>query len=210
MLMKPNYDFFNDDILKYKIDNIEDECEFKGFLGQGSFGVVHKVLYRRTNPLMAMKIIDLRGLPPDQRSSSILELMILAKCNHSNIVEFIGFDYTEKKIWILLELLDMSLEEYISENKLDMKQIRNILKLTIDALSYLKETFEITHRDIKPSNILVDRKLTKIKLSDFGTVKFLSNFRNTTKVTVRGTLVFMAPEMRQVKEISFFLNITLI
>jgi serine/threonine protein kinase len=37
---------------------------------------------------------------------------------------------------------------------------------TLEALEYIKSTWQIIHRDVKPSNILVSR--TTIKLCDFG------------------------------------------
>lgn len=49
---------------------------------------------------------------------------------------------------------------------------------------------DVIHRDIKPENILVDAKLSKAKISDFGEAQVGKEITTTA-----GTPAFWAPEL---------------
>uniref|UniRef100_A0A672HDR0 Protein kinase domain-containing protein n=1 Tax=Salarias fasciatus TaxID=181472 RepID=A0A672HDR0_SALFA len=92
------------------------------------------------------------------------------------------------------EKLDISLDQYIQENPLGLKEIRPILYQLADALFFL-ESCQIVHGDLKPVNIMMADRLRrplKVKLIDFGVA--VSNPEDWMGV-IRGTPAYMSPEM---------------
>jgi len=78
-------------------------------------------------------------------------------------------------------------------NKLEPKEVSNIIKELINAVYYLHNMSPpIIHRDIKPENILLNEN-NIIKLTDFD----WSNYMKLSDVrsTLCGTPLYLAPEM---------------
>ncbi len=68
-----------------------------------------------------------------------------------------------------------------------------------DGLEYMHSK-KLIHRDIKPENILIS-KTGQLKLSDFGLCKSISTRDTCSMSGTKGTLLWMAPEMRGNDEI---------
>lgn len=65
----------------------------------------------------------------------------------------------------------------------------------LDSVEYL-HGLRVVHRDLKLENILVDEKLN-LKIADFG----FASYKNTDRLkSFRGTLTYMAPEIKEGKE----------
>ena len=78
-------------------------------------------------------------------------------------------------------------------NKLEPKEVSNIIKELINAVYYLHNMSPpIIHRDIKPENILLNEN-NIIKLTDFGWSNYIS--LNDVRKTFCGTPLYLAPEM---------------
>lgn len=58
---------------------------------------------------------------------------------------------------------------------------------------------KIVHRDIKPENILISTR-GQIKISDFGLCKIMSQSNLFSISGMKGTLIWMAPEMLNMME----------
>lgn len=78
-----------------------------------------------------------------------------------------------------------------------LKQI--FLKILI-ALNHMHQK-NIVHRDLKPQNILMNRRKTVLKLSDFGISKELGT--KSAASTVIGTPNYLSPEICESMSISF-------
>jgi serine/threonine protein kinase len=149
-------------------------------LGEGSFGTVYQGCYK--NEPVAIKMM--KGLPknpklvPSQQKRIEREIMILASCNHVNIIRFLGYSF--ESMMIITELALSRMHELMygfREDILPLDQITSSLKLSwlfdiLSGLSYL-HFHEIIHRDLKPQNILICGNKTMntkfiAKITDFG------------------------------------------
>lgn len=140
-------------------------------IGSGAYGIVWKVLDRRSNKFYALK----KNFDAFQNSTdaqrTYREIMYLKKFSHPNIIQPIEVirSMTEKDIYILFEYMDIDLYTLIRENMLGEQHKRYIIYQTAKAIHYL-HTAELIHRDIKPSNVLVNEDCLA-KICDFGLVR---------------------------------------
>uniref|UniRef100_A0A9J8CFC7 non-specific serine/threonine protein kinase n=1 Tax=Cyprinus carpio carpio TaxID=630221 RepID=A0A9J8CFC7_CYPCA len=173
--------------------NPEEIWEIVGELGDGAFGKVFKAQNKQTGIFAAAKVIDTKT--EDELEDYMVEIDILASCDHHNIVKLLDAFYYESKLWILIEFcaggaIDAVMLEL--ERPLTEPQIRVVCKQTLDALQYLHDN-KVIHRDLKAGNILLSLD-GDVKLADFGV-----SAKNTKTIQRRdsfiGTPYWMAPEV---------------
>ncbi|KAG7557322.1 Protein kinase-like domain superfamily [Arabidopsis suecica] len=126
-----------------------------------------------------------------------LELDILLRLQHPNIVKLLGyFDDSEENGALLLEYLPQgNLQEKLHSSSKQVLQWRNRVAISlqlVQAIEHIHEqcTPQIVHGDIKASNVLLDKNFN-CKLCDFGSAKvgFSSMVQPPT----------MSPRSRQVR-----------
>ncbi|XP_051506787.1 STE20-like serine/threonine-protein kinase isoform X2 [Myxocyprinus asiaticus] len=173
--------------------NPEEEWEIVGELGDGAFGKVYKAQNKQTGILAAAKVIDTKT--EEELEDYMVEIDILASCDHQYIVKLLDAFYYENKLWILIEFCAGGAVDAVMlelERPLTEPQIRVVCKQTLEALAYLHEN-KIIHRDLKAGNILITTD-GDIKLADFGV-----SAKNTKTLQRRdsfiGTPYWMAPEV---------------
>jgi len=169
----------------------EDELERICELGHGNGGVVHKMKHKKSNLVMARKLVHLE-VKPSVRNQILKELEILHKCNSPYIVGFYGAFHENNEISICMEFMDgLSLDIVLQTvGRIAEPIIGRLSVAVIKGLTYLKQECHILHRDVKPSNVLVNSK-GEIKLCDFGVSgKLIDSMANSFV----GTRSYMAPE----------------
>ncbi|XP_004050096.5 STE20-like serine/threonine-protein kinase isoform X2 [Gorilla gorilla gorilla] len=173
--------------------NPEDFWEIIGELGDGAFGKVYKAQNKETSVLAAAKVIDTKS--EEELEDYMVEIDILASCDHPNIVKLLDAFYYENNLWILIEFCAGGAVDAVMlelERPLTESQIQVVCKQTLDALNYLHDN-KIIHRDLKAGNILFTLD-GDIKLADFGV-----SAKNTRTIQRRdsfiGTPYWMAPEV---------------
>ena len=65
-----------------------DSYERIKLLGKGSFGKVYLMRDRRSRDLVCVKSINVRGIPPKERDAVKLEVALMRKLDHPNIVRY--------------------------------------------------------------------------------------------------------------------------
>ncbi|RXN09120.1 serine threonine- kinase 10-like protein [Labeo rohita] len=178
--------------------NPEEIWEIVGELGDGAFGKVFKAQNKQTGIFAAAKVIDTKT--EDELEDYMVEIDILASCDHHNIVKLLDAFYYESKLWILIEFCAGGAVDAVMlelERPLTEPQIRVVCKQTLDALQYLHDN-KVIHRDLKAGNILLTLD-GDVKLADFGvsakntkTIQRRDSFIGTPYWQVR---VLMAPEV---------------
>uniref|UniRef100_A0A8C1NK33 non-specific serine/threonine protein kinase n=1 Tax=Cyprinus carpio TaxID=7962 RepID=A0A8C1NK33_CYPCA len=165
--------------------NPEEIWEIVGELGDGAFGKVYKAQNKQTGILAAAKVIDTKT--EEELEDYMVEIDILASCDHQYIVKLLDAFYYESKLWPFCVCVSAELERPLTE-----PQIRVVCKHTLEALAYLHEN-KIIHRDLKAGNILFTSD-GDVKLADFGV-----SAKNTKTLQRRdsfiGTPYWMAPEV---------------
>ena len=183
----------NGEEYEFKAEDLHDHGE----IGRGAYGSVNKMVFKKTQRVMAVKRI--RSTVDEREQKSLLtELQVVMKSQSCPfIVEFFGAIFKEGDCWICMQLMDISLDKFykfiynVEADTIPEAVLCLITSAVVRALNYLKDELKIIHRDVKPSNILLDRN-GSIKLCDFGISGKLVD--SIAKTRDAGCRPYMAPE----------------
>ncbi|XP_054833346.1 serine/threonine-protein kinase 10 [Eublepharis macularius] len=167
--------------------------EIVGELGDGAFGKVYKAKNRETGALAAAKVIETKS--EEELEDYMVEIDILATCNHPYIVKLLGAFYYDSKLWIMIEFCPGGAVDAIMlelDRGLTEPQIQVICRQMLEGLNYLHSK-KIIHRDLKAGNVLLTQD-GDIKLADFGvSAKNMKTLQRRDSFI--GTPYWMAPEV---------------
>eukprot|EP01080_Neovahlkampfia_damariscottae_P007050 gene7050-11213_t len=168
-------------------------------LDEGMFGVVYKGKDTKTGKIVALKVIPLKK---DTKIEQIeLEIAMMDKCDHKNIVKYLGTYMKGQDLWIAMELMDGGkLTDIVLNTRFSEPEIALVCRETLLALKYLHDK-NMIHRDIKSDNILLTKQ-GDLKLGDFGFCCQLKTEEDCRK-SVMGTPYWMAPEVIRGIDYSF-------
>lgn len=163
------------------------------FLGSGSFGTVYEA-FTDDGFFFAVKEVSLldQGIQGRQSVYQLeQEISLLSQFQHENIVQYLGTEKDDNRLYIFLELVTKgSLANLYQKYQLRDSQVSAYTRQILSGLMYLHRR-NVVHRDIKCANILVDVS-GSVKLADFGLAK--ATKLNDIK-SCKGTAFWMAPEV---------------
>ncbi len=163
-------------------------------IGRGGMASVYRARQHTFDRNVALKI-----LKPDLSEDDafcqrfVMESLIVAKLNHSNIVQVYDVGEIKNHYYIAMEFLSggdlhKRLKEGLSEG-----EAVSIIKQIASALDFAHRK-KIIHRDLKPDNVMF-REDEAAVLTDFGIAKETDADVNLTKTgLIVGTPKYMAPE----------------
>ena len=129
--------------------------------------------------------------PEDKRE--IKNLTALADCKQ--IVTYISFLEDRFFSYIILELMEGNLEDYLQKLPLDVAKLSLMCKDVVEGFNFLHQQ-GIVHRDLEPENILYNLHPEMCwKIADFGLSRAISSTSTTVYGTQAGTRCWMAPEV---------------
>ncbi|KAL0080288.1 kinase-like domain-containing protein [Phycomyces blakesleeanus] len=191
--------------VELRLDLRSEDFETLDELGRGNGGTVLKVMHRKTQTVMACKMIYVQANNA-VRKQIMRELQFMHDCHSKHIVSFYGAFIKGGDISICMEYMELgqainmdynmcfsyrSLDTiYKKHGPIEILVLNKITYAVLDGLIYLYDTHRIIHRDLKPSNVLVNAH-GQIKLCDFGVSGQLINSVADTFV---GTSSYMSPE----------------
>ena len=166
---------------------IGEEC------GSGAFATVRKVKSKSNGQIRALKII--KKTKNQDSARMYLEVEILKKLIHPNIMQIYEFYEDKKNFYIITEICEGGelFDQIVQKGSLSEDEAANVVKQLLSAVNYIHLN-NIVHRDLKPENILLDtQKNNIIKIIDWGTARFFEKNKKMNKVS--GTPYYIAPEV---------------
>jgi len=184
-----------------KFDVEADDLESLCVLGRGAYGVVEKMKHRQTGTILAVKRITATVNSVEQKRL-IMDLDISMRSSDCQFtVHFYGAMFREGDVWICMEVMDTSLDQFYlkafekntnAENQVIPEEVLGKIAISvIQALHYLHTELSVIHRDVKPSNILISKN-GEVKMCDFGISGYLVD--SYAKTIDAGCKPYMAPE----------------
>lgn len=161
-------------------------------VGKGAYGIVYRGMHLKTGATVAVKSFSSENLPQEELASIELEVDLMQKLNHKNIVKYIDTIRTNDSLNIILEYIENgSLSNLLKKfgGSFPESLVALYISQVLSGLAYLHEQ-GVVHRDIKGANILLTKDAT-IKLADFGVATKLGNANK--EFSVVGTPYWMAP-----------------
>ena len=174
-----------------KISDFEKDKE----IGKGGFGLVWKVIHKKTQKVYCIKVIEKAGIIQQKLEAQMnREIEIMYILNHPHCLRLKNHFEDDQNFYLVMPLAHKGQLYRVLKKfkKFDERTAAQILRETISALQYL-HSFKppIIHRDIKPENLLLNNG-GRVLLADFG----WSNFSDgDVRKTFCGTPEYIAPEM---------------
>uniref|UniRef100_A0A2P2HZL7 STE20-like serine/threonine-protein kinase n=1 Tax=Hirondellea gigas TaxID=1518452 RepID=A0A2P2HZL7_9CRUS len=175
------------------LQNPDEIWSIKGEIGDGAYGKVYKAENISNGTLAALKKVALEE--EDDLDNFMVEIDILAECQHPNIVQLLEAYHWEGCLWMYLEFCDGGAVDTIMvdlDRPLTEPQIAYLCKNLLEALDYIHKS-KVIHRDLKAGNVLLTTN-GGVKLADFGV-----SAKNKNTMDKRGTFIgtpyWLAPEV---------------
>ncbi|KAK4756585.1 hypothetical protein SAY87_006712 [Trapa incisa] len=161
-------------------------------LGRGKFGHVYLAREKKSNHIVAIKVLFKIQLRQSQFENQLRrEIEIQSHLHHPNILRLYGYFYDHKRAYLILEYAakgelykELQKCKFFSE-----KRAATYVASLARALIYCHGK-HVIHRDIKPENLLIGPQ-GELKIADFGWSVHTFNRRRT----MCGTLDYLSPEM---------------
>jgi Tol biopolymer transport system component len=183
--------------------------EIRAAIGAGGMGEVYRAHDTTLHRDVALKLLpDAFVRDPDRLGRFQREAQLLASLNHPNVAHLYGFEQSDARPFLVLELVDgQSLADYIERGPVPFREAIAIARQVADALG-AAHAQGVVHRDLKPANIRL-REDGAVKLLDFGLAKAFDrawvasgdparppapSAGATEAGLILGTVAYMAPE----------------
>ena len=195
--IQPQEEFYKERESKFNPINendspLEKDYEIENDIGVGAFGKVVKAFHRPSQEYRAIKVINTKNLPLEEKRKILQEINILSKLDHPNIIKIYEYFITSRSIYIVMELVDGGelFDEIVKAKHFSEVKAAKIMKDILSAVQFCHNK-RIAHRDLKPENILVDGD--SLKIIDFGTSRKFEVDKLMTNS--HGTPYYIAPEV---------------
>ncbi len=171
-------------------------------LGRGGMGKVYRVLDKKINEEVALKLIK-PEVAADRKTIERFanELKMARQISHKNVCRMYHLSEEEGIHYITMEFVSgENLKNMIRMTKqLSLGASVTIAKQICQGLSEAHR-LGIVHRDLKPSNIIIDRE-GNARILDFGIARSLKSKAITGLGGLIGTPEYMSPEQVETRQV---------
>lgn len=182
---------------------LTDYYFIKKDLGAGSYGKVFQVKHKSSGDVRACKQLQIKQI--QNYSKFMLEINILSKMDHPNIIKLYEVFEDKRYVYLVMEectggeLFDKIIDKLQNDTIFTEREAAKIFKQIVSAIAYCHKE-GICHRDLKPENLLLVNSTddSSIKVIDFGLSNIFLDTKSgesqkmTTKV---GTAYYVSPEV---------------
>ncbi|KAI6182827.1 hypothetical protein M3Y97_00422800 [Aphelenchoides bicaudatus] len=164
-------------------------------IGKGHFAVVKLARHVFTGEKVAVKVIDKTKLDAESAADLFNEVRCMKLVEHPNIVRLYEVIDTQTKLFLILELGDFDLYEFLmrhAEKGCKESEAQQYFSQIIKAIDFCHRLY-VVHRDLKPENVVFFEKLGMVKLTDFGFSNLYAPGQQLN--TSCGSLAYSAPEI---------------
>jgi calcium/calmodulin-dependent protein kinase I len=176
--------------------DIDKLYDFKNELGRGAFSIVYLGVHKATGNKYAIKVINKKDLGKDYEKNLKMEVDILKKVNHPNIIALKELFDTPDKLYLVMELVTGGelFDKIVEKGSYTESEASQLVRKIVSAVEYL-HGIDIVHRDLKPENLLLKRADNdlEVALADFGLSKIVG--AQMMMQTACGTPSYVAPEV---------------
>lgn len=167
---------------------------------------IYEFICLNTNKKFAVKMIPKKRLNPREKKKILTLLKIIGSLDHPNIIKYDNYFEDDNNIYIFLDSInDICFNDYLkNEINVGEIEIKNYILQIIKGLQYLHNN-KIIHRNLKLDNIYLTNN-KELKIGDFDLAVKL-NFDGEKRKSIKGTPLYMAPELLSEKEYSYEIDI---
>lgn len=168
-------------------------------IGRGTFGVVKRVIHRRTGEVFAAKFLPLRS---STRTRAFQERDLLSRLAHPRVACLLDFFCTRRTLVLITEMCCSHglLDHLLLRGSVSEMEVRSYIQQILEGVGHI-HSMNILHLDIKPDNILmVYPPRDEIKICDFGFCQEMDSSRH--QYSMLGTPEFVAPEIVHLEPVS--------
>jgi len=183
-----------------------DKYDVIRILGEGSFGKVYLMRDKVRRALVCVKIIKIKNIPKKEREATKMEVDLLRRLNHPNIVRYNDSFLSKngESLCIVMEYCDGGdLASQIKAAKRNLFSESKILHWFVQmalGLHYM-HTNKVLHRDLKTQNVFLLGN-GRLVLGDLGISKVLDGTMDFAQTCI-GTPYYMSPEIFKNKPYSY-------
>ncbi len=171
------------------------EYRLKRKLGGGGFGTVYLAEHTHEHSLVAIKILQVPLIKPEDFRGFIKEAGTMTLLRHPHIIPLLYFNMSAEGLpFLVMEYAPGGTlrDRHPHGSQVRLASIVEYVEQLASALQYAHGR-RIIHRDVKPENMLLRADGTLL-LSDFGIAKIMEQSTLMSVQTQIGTPVYMAPE----------------
>lgn len=170
--------------------------QLERIIGHGATSEVYCGRYKKK--LVAIKLSNPPEVTEEAIDVFVAEAKIASSLDHPNIVKFVGICVRPPQIAMVFEFCEGgNLKSNLKKNVAKWTPIRR-LNACVDTCRAIEAFHQqgLIHRDLKAENFFVGRK-QQVKLGDFGESTQARTYESTAtrRMTILGTVAFMAPEL---------------
>lgn len=194
------------------MDNNLPHYSRQKLLGEGGMGKVYLAQDNQLQRQVAIKELTCQR-QSDQVNLALQEARLLARVNHSNIIQIYNVHDEGDHISLVMEYFhSKTLTQFQQEHYCTLIQKLKLLQQLTAGLAAAHQN-NVIHCDLKPSNILVNEQ-GQLKITDFGIALIAHNDSKSTSKTKKepldktgglqyGSLLYMSPEQLQNKTLDY-------
>ena len=195
------------------MDNKLPHYSRERLLGEGGMGKVYLAQDNQLQRKVAIKELTYQP-KPGETNLALQEARLLARVNHSNIIQIYNVHEQDDHISLVMEYFDSkTLTQFQQEAYCTLIQKLDLLQQLAAGLAAAHKN-NVIHCDLKPSNILVNTE-GQLKITDFGIACLASNESSKTEQEEAGeslsnnspqqygSVLYMSPEQIKLQAVDY-------